>query len=31
LKDLKYAVFGLGDSGYLYFNEAARKIDDRLA
>lgn len=31
LKDVKYAVFGLGDSGYLYFNEAAKRIDERMA
>lgn len=27
LKDTKFAVFGLGDSSYVFFNEAARKID----
>ncbi len=31
LKEVKYAVFGLGDSGYLYFNEAAKRIDERMA
>jgi len=28
LKDTKFAVFGLGDSSYVFFNEAARKIDE---
>lgn len=27
LKDTKFAVFGMGDSSYVFFNEAARKID----
>eukprot|EP00437_Effrenium_voratum_P033959 CAMPEP_0181476616 /NCGR_PEP_ID=MMETSP1110-20121109/41797_1 /TAXON_ID=174948 /ORGANISM="Symbiodinium sp., Strain CCMP421" /LENGTH=1846 /DNA_ID=CAMNT_0023601901 /DNA_START=106 /DNA_END=5646 /DNA_ORIENTATION=- len=28
LKDTQFAVFGLGDSSYVFFNEAARKIDE---
>eukprot|EP00930_Biecheleria_cincta_P040888 TRINITY_DN279_c0_g1_i4.p1 TRINITY_DN279_c0_g1~~TRINITY_DN279_c0_g1_i4.p1 ORF type:complete len:1874 (+),score=404.50 TRINITY_DN279_c0_g1_i4:640-5622(+) len=28
LKDTKFAVFGMGDSSYVFFNEAARKIDE---
>jgi len=28
LKDTKFAVFGMGDSSYVKFNEAAKKIDD---
>jgi sulfite reductase alpha subunit-like flavoprotein/ferredoxin len=28
MKDTKFAVFGLGDSSYVFFNEAAVKIDD---
>jgi len=28
-KDTKFAVFGLGDSSYVYFNEAAKKFYDR--
>merc|ERR1719210_931548 len=27
LKDTKFAVFGMGDSSYVFFNEAAKKID----
>mmetsp|Transcript_167645 Transcript_167645/g.296840 ORF Transcript_167645/g.296840 Transcript_167645/m.296840 type:complete len:1850 (+) Transcript_167645:144-5693(+) len=27
LKETKFAVFGLGDSSYVFFNEAAKKID----
>lgn len=30
LKNTKFAVFGLGDTGYVYFNEAAKQIDKRL-
>lgn len=30
LSKLNYAVFGLGDSGYIFFNEAAKKYDKRL-
>jgi len=28
MKDTKFAVFGLGDSSYVFFNEAARKVDE---
>eukprot|EP00931_Biecheleriopsis_adriatica_P069889 TRINITY_DN436_c0_g1_i9.p1 TRINITY_DN436_c0_g1~~TRINITY_DN436_c0_g1_i9.p1 ORF type:complete len:1849 (-),score=485.30 TRINITY_DN436_c0_g1_i9:160-5706(-) len=28
LKDTQFAVFGMGDSSYVFFNEAARKIDE---
>lgn len=28
LKDTKFAVFGLGDSSYVFFNEAAKRIDE---
>uniref|UniRef100_A0A383VDI1 NADPH-dependent diflavin oxidoreductase 1 n=1 Tax=Tetradesmus obliquus TaxID=3088 RepID=A0A383VDI1_TETOB len=31
LAGLQYAVFGLGDSGYVKFNVAAKKLDRRLA
>lgn len=31
LKDLKYAVFGLGDSSYYFFNYTAKCIDARLS
>ncbi|KAL5962077.1 hypothetical protein TSMEX_010390 [Taenia solium] len=31
LPNLNYSVFGLGDSGYLQFNEFAKQIDRRLA
>jgi homodimeric pyruvate:ferredoxin (flavodoxin) oxidoreductase len=31
MKDTKFAVFGLGDSSYVFFNEAARKVDDAFA
>ncbi|KAH9287377.1 NADPH--cytochrome P450 reductase [Echinococcus granulosus] len=31
LSNLNYSVFGLGDSGYLQFNEFAKRIDRRLA
>eukprot|EP01001_Neometanema_parovale_P005739 NODE_214_length_2924_cov_217.461264_g199_i0.p1 GENE.NODE_214_length_2924_cov_217.461264_g199_i0~~NODE_214_length_2924_cov_217.461264_g199_i0.p1 ORF type:complete len:864 (-),score=214.69 NODE_214_length_2924_cov_217.461264_g199_i0:240-2831(-) len=31
LKDLKYTVFGLGDSSYYFFNHTAKLIDARLA
>jgi len=31
LKDTKYAVFGMGDSSYVFFNEAAKKIDNAFA
>merc|ERR1719443_1864684 len=27
LPDTKFAVFGMGDSSYVFFNEAAKKID----
>jgi len=27
MKDTKFAVFGMGDSSYVFFNEAAKKID----
>merc|ERR1719335_985569 len=30
LKDTKFAVFGMGDSSYVFFNEAAKKIDTAL-
>ena len=30
LKDTKFAVFGLGDSSYVYFNVAAKRIHKRL-
>lgn len=26
LKDIKFTVFGLGDSSYKYFNSSARKL-----
>lgn len=29
LKDTKFAVFGLGDSSYVYFNESAKKFYNR--
>merc|ERR1719335_1180471 len=28
MKDTQFAVFGMGDSSYVKFNEAAKKIDD---
>lgn len=31
LKNTKYAVFGLGDSNYTFFNQAAKKYDEVLA
>merc|ERR1719210_2528756 len=31
LKDTKFAVFGMGDSSYVFFNEAAKKIDSAFA
>eukprot|EP01012_Entosiphon_sulcatum_P025353 TRINITY_DN30672_c0_g1_i1.p1 TRINITY_DN30672_c0_g1~~TRINITY_DN30672_c0_g1_i1.p1 ORF type:complete len:1821 (+),score=321.60 TRINITY_DN30672_c0_g1_i1:35-5497(+) len=31
LSGTKFAVFGLGDSAYYFFNEAARKVDQKLA
>jgi len=31
LKDTKFATFGLGDSSYALFNEAAKKVDAALA
>ncbi len=31
LAQCQFAVFGLGDSGYVFFNEAAKLIDKRLA
>merc|ERR1719210_4769 len=31
LKDTKFAVFGMGDSSYVFFNEAAKKIDNAFA
>ncbi|MCO5554490.1 hypothetical protein L7F22_008019 [Adiantum nelumboides] len=31
LKNLKFAVFGLGDSGYLQYNVVAKKLDRRLS
>lgn len=31
LANTKFAVFGMGDSSYVFFNEAARKIDDAFA
>ena len=31
LSGLRYAVFGLGDSGYALYNAAARRLDARLA
>ena len=30
LSGVRYAVFGLGDSSYVYFNKAAKDIDDRI-
>ena len=30
IKDLKYAVFGLGDSSYVMFNKAAENIDHKM-
>lgn len=27
LEDVKFAVFGLGDSSYVYFNKAAKDCD----
>ena len=29
LKDTKFCVFGLGDSSYVFFNEAAKLFDNR--
>ena len=29
LKDVKFSVFGLGDSSYVYFNESAKLINER--
>jgi len=31
LKDLHYGVFGLGDSSYCFFNQAAKMIDEQFA
>lgn len=31
LKNTKFAVFGLGDSGYYYFNKAAKEYDEAMA
>ena len=31
LKDLKYCVFGLGDSSYYFFNYTAKLVDARMA
>lgn len=31
LKEIQFSVFGLGDSGYLYYNVSAKKIDDLMA
>lgn len=31
LKNTKFAVFGMGDSSYVFFNEAAKKIDEAFA
>mmetsp|Transcript_31414 Transcript_31414/g.98497 ORF Transcript_31414/g.98497 Transcript_31414/m.98497 type:complete len:1852 (-) Transcript_31414:149-5704(-) len=31
MKDTKFAVFGLGDSSYVFFNEAAKKVDEAFA
>lgn len=31
MKDTKFAVFGLGDSSYVYFNKAAKDLDTRFA
>jgi sulfite reductase alpha subunit-like flavoprotein len=31
LHAVRYAVFGLGDSGYVQFNVVAKKLDRRLA
>jgi sulfite reductase alpha subunit-like flavoprotein len=30
LEGVKFAVFGLGDSSYIYYNESAKKIDKKL-
>lgn len=30
LSQMKYAIFGLGDSGYVQFNVVAKKLDRRL-
>jgi len=30
LKDTKFTVFGMGDSGYVFFNRCASQIDERL-
>lgn len=30
LSHMQYAVFGLGDSGYVQFNVVAKKLDKRL-
>lgn len=30
LKNVKYSVFGLGDSSYVHFNKAAEEIDMRM-
>eukprot|EP01071_Lankesteria_metandrocarpae_P003553 Lankesteria_metandrocarpae@DN3034_c0_g1_i1.p1 len=29
LKGMSYAVFGMGDSSYIYFNQAAKNLDER--
>ena len=31
LKDVKFCTFGLGDSSYVFFNEAAKRFNDRFA
>merc|ERR1719414_728832 len=31
MKDTKFAVFGLGDASYVFFNEAAKKVDASFA
>ena len=28
LAETQFAVFGMGDSSYVFFNEAAKKVDD---
>jgi len=28
MKDTRFAVFGMGDSSYVFFNEAAKKVDE---
>ena len=31
LTNTKFAVFGLGDSSYVFYNEAAKQVDERMA